>query len=77
MSVARCANPDCGREFRRLGTGRLYVRSLRNSTGPGRLNQKAAWLCDDCCDRYNMWFDRKDERFHLMEKKPKEKERVA
>ncbi len=67
MSVARCANPECRTEFRKLGQGKLFVKTLTKgsgSTGPG---QKVAWLCNQCCDQgYDLRFDRKTSSFALV-----------
>ncbi len=69
MSVAKCANPECGSEFRRLGTGKLFVKTLKKA-GPAGSSQKAAWLCSNCREHgYDLWFDRKSEAFHLHRKK--------
>lgn len=68
-SVAKCANPDCKSQFRRLGEGKLFVRPLRNTHGPARLQQKAAWLCDRCCEHFDLRFDRKNETFTLVHKR--------
>ncbi len=64
MSVAKCANPRCEAEFRRLGTGKLFVKTLKGS------KQKAAWLCNKCQDDgFELWYDRKAETFQLHRKK--------
>jgi hypothetical protein len=70
MSVAKCANPDCSKEFRRLGEGKLFVKTLKKATGPTSLSQRAAWLCNKCSDDgYELRFDRKSETFHLMSRR--------
>jgi len=70
MSVAKCANPECKMEFRRLGVGRLFVKTLKQATGPMGLSQRAAWLCNRCCDEgFDLRFDRKSETFHLVSRK--------
>jgi hypothetical protein len=67
MSVAKCANPDCKAEFRRLGDGKLFVKTLKNATGLNGLSQRAAWLCNRCCDNgFDLRFDRRTETFNLI-----------
>ncbi len=67
MTVAKCANPECPHEFRRLGEGKLFVRTLKKATGPNGLSQRAAWLCDGCCRKgFDLRFDRKLENFQLI-----------
>ncbi len=64
MSVAKCANPKCEAEFRRLGTGKLYIKTLKGS------RQKAAWLCKKCQgEGFDLSYDRKSEGFHLHRRK--------
>lgn len=65
-SVAKCANPQCKHVFRRLGEGKLFVRALRKADGASRLQQKAAWLCDKCCDSFDLRFDNKNNTFNLV-----------
>lgn len=70
MSVAKCANPDCKTEFRRLGDGKLFVKTLKKAVGPTGLSQRAAWLCNRCCNGgYDLRFDRKSETFQLISHK--------
>ena len=70
MSVAKCANPDCKTEFRRLGEGKLFVKTLKKAVGPTGLMQRAAWLCNRCCDGgFDLRFDWKSESFHLISRK--------
>lgn len=63
MSVAKCSNPECGVEFRRLGTGKLFVRNTK------RVGQKTAWLCNKCSESHDLRFDQKKSAFQLVEKK--------
>ncbi len=70
MPVSKCANPDCKSEFRRLGDGKLFVKTLKRATGPTGLNQHAAWLCNRCCeDGFDLRFDRKGGTFHLISRR--------
>ena len=67
MSVAKCANPNCSKEFRRLGEGKLFVKTLKKAVGPTSMSQRAAWLCNECCeDGFDLRFDRRSEIFHLV-----------
>ncbi len=61
-NVSQCANPECHREFRKLGEGRLYVRRLEGE----REGQKALWLCGECTVRYELRYDRKQQEFRLV-----------
>ncbi len=70
MSVAKCANPECKTEFRRLGEGKLFVKTLKKATGLNGLSQRAAWLCNRCCDEgYDLRFDRRSENFQLISRR--------
>ena len=70
MSVAKCANPSCAMEFRRLGDGKLFVKTLAKAKGPTGLSQHAAWLCNRCVGNgYDLRFDRRSETFHLISRK--------
>ena len=70
MSVAKCANPDCSREFRRLGEGKLFVKTLKKAVGPTSLSQRAAWLCNACSENgFDLRFDRRSETFHLISRR--------
>lgn len=51
--VAKCANPECNREFRELSKGRLFllppVQTFPESMGRVvRLIEHCYWLCPDC-----------------------------
>ena len=70
MSVAQCANPNCSTEFRRLGDGKLFVKTLKKATGPMGLSQRTAWLCNKCCEEgFDLRFDRKSETFQLIHRR--------
>ena len=51
--VAKCANPGCNRQFRKLSKGKLFL--LPPSHDPadlmwkvGKLTDYCYWLCPDC-----------------------------
>ena len=70
MSVAKCANPKCSTEFRRLGEGKLFVKTLKKATGPNGLSQRTAWLCNRCCESgCDLRFDRRTETFQLISRR--------
>ena len=50
--VAKCANPDCNRDFRELNKGRLFLLPP-NATVP-RLIDYCYWLCPDCAATYTL-----------------------
>lgn len=55
--VAKCANPQCGQEFRQLSKGRLFLlpplqdRSELEWKAP-RLADHCYWLCPECSTLY-------------------------
>jgi hypothetical protein len=58
--LGKCANPDCGSEFKRLGTGRIYTLLVRNPQEwglPDHVKQKVVWLCDECDHYKKIRFD--------------------
>jgi len=70
--VSRCANPECGAHFHRLGQGRLFhfevaskqtqkvpQQGLRLVTTP-RSTPKVEhfWLCSKCAGRMTLKFDK-------------------
>jgi hypothetical protein len=51
--VAKCANPDCNREFRELSKGRLFVLPpvygfAESMSRVQRLIDHCHWLCPEC-----------------------------
>jgi len=55
--VAKCANPECNREFRELSKGRLFllppVHAFPESMGKVvRMIDHCYWLCPDCSQKY-------------------------
>ena len=70
MTVAKCANPNCSTEFRRLGDGKLFVKTLKKASGPNGLSQRAAWLCNKCCDNgVDLRFDSKSVTFVVFHRR--------
>lgn len=67
FSVSKCANPQCAAKFRRLGEGKLFVRELQKSRE--RSGQKAAWLCSECAEEFELRFDRRTEVFSLVQRR--------
>jgi len=58
--VENCANPDCGAEFRRLGTGTLYTLHVNRPQPwglPEHIKQKVVWLCSRCSQTHEVQFD--------------------
>jgi len=59
--VHHCANPECGAEFKRLGTGRLYTLPVTRSEAwglPVHIKQKVVWLCSRCALTHEVEFDK-------------------
>jgi hypothetical protein len=50
--VSQCANPECGREFKRLGEGKLFVRQSSSTDDREAGTQKALWLCESCIKHF-------------------------
>lgn len=63
-NVSRCANPQCDHEFKRLGEGKLFVRSSGESNNG--LTQKALWLCPECAQQFDLRYDRRLQEYHLI-----------
>ena len=58
--LGKCANPDCGTEFKRLGTGRIYTSHVRQPQAwglPAHTRQKVVWLCGQCATSHRVVFD--------------------
>jgi len=58
--LGKCANPNCGSEFKRLGTGRIYTLLVRNPRMwglPENVRQKVVWLCGKCDYHKKIRFD--------------------
>jgi hypothetical protein len=63
-NLASCASPECGKEFKRLGEGKLFVRPAgSNDTGQ---TQKALWLCPECAGHFDLRFDRGQQEYSLI-----------
>jgi hypothetical protein len=66
-NVSQCANPECGRKFKRLGEGKLFVRQAgKDDQGP---MQKALWLCASCMEHFDLRYDRRQQEYHLVRRK--------
>jgi len=57
--VARCANPQCNREFRQLSKGRLFLLPptqdfLQSLSVVPRLIDHCYWLCPECASTHTM-----------------------
>jgi len=71
--VAMCANPECKSKFVRLGAGELFVFSITDPQAwglPSHVKQKVFWLCDGCCTKFYVRFDRRHHSAHIVHKAP-------
>jgi len=66
-NVSKCANPQCEREFKKLGEGKLFVR--RAEKGDKESKQKALWLCATCAIQFDLRYDRREQEFHLVRRR--------
>lgn len=60
--VSVCANPECQSKFVRFGEGELFVFAVNDPESwglPLHVKQKVLWLCERCCSRYYVRFDRR------------------
>jgi hypothetical protein len=62
--VSRCANPECGVAFKRMGEGKLFVRPA--ASGHRGLTQKALWLCPQCALQFDLNYDRHLRQYQLI-----------
>jgi hypothetical protein len=65
-NLSKCANPECGERFKRLGDGKLFVRPAASN---GKQKQKALWLCQECSRQFDLRYDRQHEEFHLVRRR--------
>jgi len=65
-NISQCANPECGREFKRMGEGKLFVHPAKGNLAS---TQKALWLCSVCVEQFELRYDRCQEEFHLVRRK--------
>lgn len=63
-NLASCANPECGKEFKRLGEGKLFVRPAGKSEN--ETTQKALWLCPECAQRFDLRYDPRLQEYRLV-----------
>ena len=80
VMFARCANPECNREFRELSKGRLFllppVHPFPESMGKAdRLIEHCYWLCPRCAAIYTA--TREGNRVVVVRVKPEATTAVA
>jgi hypothetical protein len=59
-ALHKCINPDCGTEFKRLGTGKIYSLPVQHPQAwglPPDVKQKVVWLCGKCAITRQVEFD--------------------
>jgi len=66
-NLASCANPECGKEFKRLGEGKLFVRPAGQNDKETK--QKALWLCPECAEHFDLRYDRRQEEYSLVRRR--------
>lgn len=69
-NVAKCANPACTAEFRRLGEGRLlsvFIENPRAWDLPEHSKQKVVWLCEKCSASLNVEIDHHRHSVQLLD----------
>lgn len=69
--VSTCANPKCESKFVRLGNGELFVFPVTDPKAwglPPQVKQKVLWLCDNCCPKYYVRFDRRHHSAQIAQK---------
>jgi len=69
--VSMCANPECKSKFKRFGDGELFVFSVSDAKAwglPAHVRQKVLWLCDGCCSKYYIRFDRRHHAAQIVHK---------
>ena len=70
--VSKCANPNCGTDFKYFREGRIYEFAVggegvfRTSTEPPTKDAKRElfWLCQDCAQRFTL--DCSDGKIHVV-----------
>jgi hypothetical protein len=69
--VSTCANPECKSKFVRLGDGELFVFSVTDPKAwnlPSDVKQKVFWLCNGCCSRFYVRFDRRHRSAQIVQR---------
>ena len=66
-NLASCANPACGKEFKRLGEGKLFVRPAGKSDKETK--QKALWLCPECAKQFDLHYDHRLQEYNLVQRR--------
>jgi hypothetical protein len=62
--LSKCANPSCSTSFRYLHQGKLYRFEIELEGNSQEASEKRRrrleyyWLCDDCCSRMYLRYDR-------------------
>lgn len=72
--VSKCANPECGLKFVRLGEGELFPFSVSDPKEwglPPHTRQKVYWLCDKCCTSYYIRLDRRHKSAQVIHRPAK------
>jgi len=67
--VDKCANPECKAEFKRLGTGELYILPVSRPQAwglPPHSKQKVVWLCSQCALTSEVQFDQQHCQVRLV-----------
>lgn len=70
--VAKCANPECTAEFKRMGTGRIYTHHVNRPEDwglPPYVKQKVVWLCSKCDHHKKVVFDPEHARVVLINRR--------
>jgi hypothetical protein len=69
--LSTCANPNCDSKFVRFGDGELFVMAVTDPKPwglPTHVKQKVLWLCDGCCSKYYVRFDRRHHSAQIVHK---------
>jgi hypothetical protein len=69
--VSTCANPECKSKFVRLGDGELFVFPVPDPKAwglPSGVRQKVFWLCDGCCSKLYVRFDRRHHSAQIVQR---------
>ena len=63
-NVSKCANPQCPAEFKRLGSGQLFLHPPAKNSKTQRMT--TAWLCENCASSHTMRYDGRHHSFILI-----------
>jgi hypothetical protein len=67
--IGKCANPDCRVEFKRLGTGQIYILPVSEPLAwglPPNIKQKVVWLCAKCASNKEVKFDKQHSQVQVV-----------